>query len=393
MSRLPGTPRRLLLVALPALLWAAGVLLAQRRVVPVVAQGSVPDAVVALLPAGAQIQDAASADFTNAGAPGWAVLYATPTDIPGATALSNWSVAIAVPDAGGFTLGTTFTISDANAAGMTVANVAGTPAVALTAGVGAHAAQMTVVRWDGTEFVAVFDDSTDTPGLDFADIDGDGQPEVVEAVSPYCRDYAESPQIVVVYKWDGAQFSEWAGPYPQELIGDRLAYARKVTTQMGDWDPDAQACVWGVVAFLTGHGGDAAGADAACMQAKAISPSWEDPQACPAYILSPYEKVRHFYDLLNQKRYFEAWDQLSRSYQAQLGGESTWEQGYRNTEDVRVENVQPATDDPATILVTFSATDAAGGGSVTRRYSGTWTLVMEEGVWKLDRADIRQISS
>jgi len=389
-SRVPGT-RVFLFAALVVLLGALGAAPALRHTAPAAAQVGVPDAVAALLPVGARIQDASTADFTNAGANGWAVLYATPTDIPGAAALSNWSVAIAVPDASGFTLGATFTIKDANVAGMTVADVAGTPAVALFAGVGAHAAQMTVARWDGAEFVAVFEGSTDTPGFDFKDIDGDGQPEVVEAASPYCRDYAESPQIVVVYKWDGMQFSEWAGPYPQNLIADRLAYARKVTLQMSDWKQDDQACVWGVVAFLTGRGGDAAGADAACNQAKAISPAWEDPQACPAYILSPYEKVLHFYDLLNQQRYFEAWDQLSKAYQVQQGGESAWEQGYKSTQSVTIEDVQPATGDPPIVPVTFSATDRTSGGSVTRRFSGAWTLVVEEGVWKLDTADIQQV--
>ncbi|HLZ68968.1 MAG TPA: hypothetical protein VKV26_03570 [Dehalococcoidia bacterium] len=390
MPHLPGSAPRFLLavVLLGAALGAGGAL---RQAMPAAAQAGLPDAVLALLPANARIQDAAMADFTNAGTNGWAVLYATPTDIPGATALSNWSVAIAIPAVDGFTLGTTVTIMDANVAGMTVAVVDGTPAVALIAGVGAHASQMSAARWDGAEFVSVFDGASDTPGFDLTDIDGDGQPEVVEAVSPYCRDYAESPQIVVVYKWDGAQFSEWAGPYPLALIADRLAYARKVTMQMSDWDQDAQACVWGVVAFLTGRGGDAAAADAACNQAKAISPSWEDPQTCPAYILSPTEKVRHFYDLLNQRRYFAAWDELSAAYQARQGGESAWEQGYRTTQSVRIEGVQPATGNPPQVSVTFSATDRTSNGPVTRRFSGAWTLVMEAGVWKLDTANIQQV--
>lgn len=355
------------------------------------AQTSLPEAVAALLPAGAQIQDVEAADFTNAGTAGWAVLYATPSDIPGATALSNWSVAIAVPSADGFSLGTTATIKDANVAGMTVADVAGTPAVALIAGVGAHAAQITVVRWDGTQFATVFAGTTDTPGYDFKDIDGDGQPEIVEAASPYCRDYADSPQIVVVYKWDGAQFSEWTGPYPQELTGDLLAYARKLTTRMSDWDADAQACVWGVVAFLTSRGGDAAGADAACLQAKAIAPAWEDPRACPAYIVSPVEKVRHFYELIDQKRMVEAWLELSRAYQQRHGSESAWEQGYKSTEGVTVEEVQPVTGDQPVVFVTFTATDATESGTITRRFSGTWTLVMEHGFWKLDTANIQQV--
>ncbi|HZQ37193.1 MAG TPA: hypothetical protein VFD32_14780 [Dehalococcoidia bacterium] len=392
MSRCSAASRRRLLssmLLLIGLLAAAAPRL--RLAVPATAQTSLPDAVAALLPAGAQIQDAQAADFTNAGEQGWAVLYATPTDIPGATALSNWSVLIALPSGSGFSLGATATVKDANVAGMTVADVAGTPAVALTAGVGAHAAQMTVVRWDGAAFATVFDGTTDTPGYDFKDIDGDGQPEVVEAVSPYCRDYAESPQIVVVYKWDGARFSEWAGPYPQDLIAERLAYAQKVTTQMSDWDQDAQACVWGVVAFLTGRSGDTAGADAACNQAKAISPAWEDPHDCPAYILSPANKVRLFYGLIDQQRFFEAWDQLSSAYQAKHGDESAWEQGYKATRSVTVEDIQPATGEPPVVAVTFTATDATDGGTITRRFSGTWTLVLEDGVWKLDTANIQQV--
>lgn len=385
-------PRRNLLAGLLVLLVLFAAAPWLQRAAPTAAQTSLPDAVVALLPAGAQVQDAQMADFTNAGMPGWAVLFATPTDIPGATALSNWSVLIAAPAAdGGFSLGTLSTIVDANAAGMTVADVDGTPAVALIAGVGAHASQMLVVRWNGAAFPVVFQGTTDTPGYDFKDIDGDGQPEVVAAVSPYCRDYAESPQIVVVDKWDGARFSEWSGPYPSDLVADRLAYAQKVTTQMGDWDQDAQACVWGVVAFLTSRSGDAAGADAACNQAKAISPSWEDPQACPAYILSPANKVHHFYDLIDQHRLFEAWDQLSSTYQAQHGNESVWEQGYKTTQGVTVEDIQPATGDPPVVAVTFTATDTVDGVPVPRRFSGSWTLVMEDGVWKLDTADIRQV--
>ncbi len=391
MSHRRAVSRRSLFAGLLVVLGLLAATPGRRSATPAAAQAAPPAAVVALLPADAQVQDAETADFTNSGAAGWAMLYATPSDIPGATALKNWSVAIAVPDAGGFSLGTTATIADANVAGMTVADVAGTPAVALIAGVGAHASQMTVVRWDGAQFATVFDGTTDTPGYDFKDVDGDGQPEIVEAVSPYCRAYAVSPQIVVVYKWDGARFGEWAGPYPQALIADRLAYAQQVTTQMGDWDADAQACVWGVIAYLTGRSGDAAGADAACMQAKAVSSAWEDPRACPAYTLSPAEKVRHFYALIGQKRMFEAWMQLSQAYQQRHGSESAWEQGYKTTQSVTVEGVQPVGGDPPVVSVTFRATDATESGTITRRFSGSWTLVMEGGVWKLDTASIQQL--
>src|SRR5581483_2875568 len=86
-SRCSAASRRRLLssmLLLIGLLAAAAPRL--RLAVPATAQTSLPDAVAALLPAGAQIQDAQAADFTNAGEQGWAVLYATPTDIPGATA-------------------------------------------------------------------------------------------------------------------------------------------------------------------------------------------------------------------------------------------------------------------------------------------------------------------
>src|SRR5581483_3442738 len=127
----------------------------------------------------------------------------------------------------------------------------------------------TVVRWDGTQFATVFASTTDTPGYDFKDVDGDGLPEVVEPISPYCQSYASSPQIVVVYKWDGTRFSEWSGPYPAAVIGERLSEAQQLTQQIASWQPADQACVWGVVAFLESRSGDAADADAACQQAKA----------------------------------------------------------------------------------------------------------------------------
>ena len=386
-----NTPRRhipiLLLTALLALTVAS--MATTRTTAPARAQIVVPDTVMALLPAGAVVQDAQTADFTNAGADGWAVLYTAPGDPPSA-AFANWSVAVAVPSGSAFALGTTVSINDANIGVLTVADVAGTPAVALEAGVGAHASQITVVRWDGAEFATVFAGNTDTPGYDFADVDGDGQPEVVEPVSPYCQSYASSPQIVVVYKWDGAQFGEWSGPYPMSLIARRLANARQLTQQMGSWAPQDQACVWGVVAFLEAHAGNATDADNACQQAKAIAPTWEDPHDCPNYILDPAQKVRRFYEEIGAQQPYLAWGELSSAYQAAHGNESTWAQGYATTQSVAVQRSQVSLDDPTVVNVAFTATDSINGQTVTRSFAGTWTVVMEDGVWKLDSANIAE---
>ena len=99
--------------------------------------------------------------------------------------------------------------------------------------------------------------------------------------------------------------------------------------------------------------------------------------------------VWSFYLALTDKRYEDAYEFLSAAYQA-ANPFSQWKDGFANTQSVEVDTSQGRT--PNEVLVQLAATDARpGGGTITRRFKGTWTLVWsaEKKRWLLDTASIQ----
>lgn len=99
--------------------------------------------------------------------------------------------------------------------------------------------------------------------------------------------------------------------------------------------------------------------------------------------------VAHFYDLINARKFSEAYAFLSPAFQ-QRQPYSAWQAGYQQTQQV-VAHVAPAA--PGSVTVNLAATNQSpGGGTQVKHYSGTWYLVFSDqrNQWLLDRADIEE---
>jgi len=99
--------------------------------------------------------------------------------------------------------------------------------------------------------------------------------------------------------------------------------------------------------------------------------------------------VWSFYQAISEKRYDDAYGFYSPGFQA-ANPFAQWKAGYANTQSLDVETSAGRT--PSEVLVQLTATDSRpGGGTVTRRYKGSWTLIWsgEQKRWLLDKASIQ----
>lgn len=234
----------------------------------------VPADVAAALPDGATVVAAAQGDLVGDGEHDWAVAYTVPGTSPTGFPVAQTHVAVAAPGAGdwsvadlldpGFTLGATLQLAD----------VAGTNAVVFTAGVGAHAQRMSILRWDGSDFATVFDRESNNPSLQLQDVDGDGVPEVVNRWSAYCQAYFTSPTLISIYRWDGSAYADATGDYPG-LVAETRAGVRRAFDRAGDWRPDGVACLHGALAYLGGKQGDADTVASECAAAAVLDAAWD----------------------------------------------------------------------------------------------------------------------
>lgn len=99
--------------------------------------------------------------------------------------------------------------------------------------------------------------------------------------------------------------------------------------------------------------------------------------------------VWSFYQALSERRYEDAYGFYSPAFQA-ANPYNQWRAGYATTQSIAVETSAGAT--PNEVLIQLTATDTRpGGGTVTRRFTGAWTLVWsaEHKRWLLDSATIQ----
>ena len=99
--------------------------------------------------------------------------------------------------------------------------------------------------------------------------------------------------------------------------------------------------------------------------------------------------VWNYYLALGDRRYEEAYEFHSAAYQAN-NPFNQWKAGFANTQRIEVETSPGPT--PSDVLVQLTATDTRpGGGTVTRRFKGTWTLIWspEKKRWLLVKASIQ----
>lgn len=114
------------------------------------------------------------------------------------------------------------------------------------------------------------------------------------------------------------------------------------------------------------------------------------PPAVPA-AGAPAEAVRQHYAFINARNYRAAWE-LFTPRGRPVPAYEDYVQGFRTTVSVQTPAVTTVeqTADRATVAVTIIAVDQEGDRRITKRFEGTWALILVDGQWKLDRASIRQ---
>jgi hypothetical protein len=106
--------------------------------------------------------------------------------------------------------------------------------------------------------------------------------------------------------------------------------------------------------------------------------------------LSPEETVSLFYTLIDQRQYGSAYSLYSSGFRAsQAPSFEAWQAGYATTDRVTVEYVRRPSAAGTIVEVSILARDIVSGQTLVRRFAGTWTLVQEQGAWRLDVARIQ----
>lgn len=126
--------------------------------------------------------------------------------------------------------------------------------------VGAHAAVLWVLRWDGARLAPLFAETSNSPTIGLRDLDDDGIPEVVLGQSGYCGSYAASPRLTFAFRWDGDAYRPASWRYPLLQDGVDAHAAALLGASPGGGSDDARACVRHLLA--TAHALQARPADA-----------------------------------------------------------------------------------------------------------------------------------
>ena len=214
------------------------------------------DAISAVLPPGTTVEQTAGGDLRGQGVEDLAVLVRG----PGRFGLLEPYVLFGAPAGpertfersaplgsfveGGFigAVGATVRADDVNADGK--------PEITLSAFVGAHSALLWVLQWDGSTFVPLFAEASNSPVVDLADLDGDGVAEIVLGQSGYCGGYAASPHLSFAFRWENGAYRSASMRYPS--LNDGLGRARRGAgrrTAARRAPIDARACVQHMLAM------------------------------------------------------------------------------------------------------------------------------------------------
>jgi hypothetical protein len=111
---------------------------------------------------------------------------------------------------------------------------------------------------------------------------------------------------------------------------------------------------------------------------------------------TPEQTIREFYSLIGSQEFERAWKRFSNRYRSSLNENySGWVDGFRSTQSVEVvaANVVTQSSDSATVAFTLVSLDHDETGATARKtFQGTWDIVLNDGVWRLDKPRIRLVS-
>jgi hypothetical protein len=99
------------------------------------------------------------------------------------------------------------------------------------------------------------------------------------------------------------------------------------------------------------------------------------------------------YSHIGARNFQAAWSLLGPTLRSKYQYDG-WVKGFESTHSVQTPSVTTTSQsrDRTTVEVTVVSEDMAGTQLVTKRFQGTWDLVLIDGVWKLDVPSMRQVN-
>lgn len=119
-------------------------------------------------------------------------------------------------------------------------------------------------------------------------------------------------------------------------------------------------------------------------QAVVVGGLYADDQTLPGV-------VGQFYNYISTRQLALAYGLLSKNFQKYVGGFNNFSNGYNNTLNVYLQDVWLYDPSVNSVYVKVATADVIGDKVLFRVFEGTWKMVQEDGIWKLDAATIRQI--
>ncbi|OPZ58557.1 MAG: MORN repeat protein [Candidatus Aminicenantes bacterium ADurb.Bin508] len=111
---------------------------------------------------------------------------------------------------------------------------------------------------------------------------------------------------------------------------------------------------------------------------------------------TPEETVRLFYEGVSEGRYAEVYEEVFSKYRKSKITKEGFIGGFRNTISVTPLEVRTTQQDDSTarVAVKVKSLDRSetGGPEIEKVFQGEWVLVKSDGLWLLDRSNIRQVS-
>jgi hypothetical protein len=168
----------------------------------------------------------------------------------------------------------------------------GAPEVTYTGVVGAHAAALWVLGWNGSTLAPLFAEVSNSPSIGLDDLDGDSIPEIVIGQSGYCGSYASSPHLTFALRWENGAYqpASWRFPGLNDGIDDFVSEILS-NAQDGDTPDDARVCIQHMLATANAFRGSAAEtrtAYRAYAEGRQRLPGDQRQFVRPAYLPAPY---------------------------------------------------------------------------------------------------------
>ena len=105
---------------------------------------------------------------------------------------------------------------------------------------------------------------------------------------------------------------------------------------------------------------------------------------------TPEGAVAAFYTYLKARRMEDGFELLSEAYLQKTNFEE-WTNRFRNVLDVQIYQTKMEDERNNTVFVKFSTSNWVNGEREEHFYEGTWETVLEDGVYKMNKSNIKEI--